>query len=294
MSSAKPNDDKREKLPMEQKFDQWVYGGISYAAQAVAGSLATYWVKHGGGKKVFDNLSNQVGEGFVSKVSAYKGARAAEVANGWLTVVALVMVGNLFVAPVKWFEDKKAKIVEKWTADDNKAREARGEVITPDEKQHQDALLEQLKNAPKQTWWSLGVGRLASLVPVFAGLNIFRGANKHMEAAFQKLAKGTANAVGLKKVASSEVYHNASGIVFYDGFYSMLSAGGLYIYSHFIAPPKKAAQDEPLLKEIIAPETSLETIPEQHKSFAERSHKSNHQSHVAALNAETTNLQVAL
>ncbi len=284
----------REKLPMEKKFDQLVYGGITYGAQALAGSIATYWIKHAGGKKYFDSWSQKLGHGLVEKFTSYKGAKATEVANGWLTVTALVMVGNLFVAPVKWFEDKKVAYVERWTKEDNQAREARGEIITPEEKQHQAELLDQLKAAPKQNWWSLGVARLASLVPVFVGLRVFAGANKYMENMVQKGSAGVVKFAGFKNAAKSEILKNASGIAFYDGFYSMISAGGLYIYSHFIAPPTKAVKDELLLKEFIAPETALEEVPHKQTTTHTTSMSKKSDGFVAKLNTETPNAQMAI
>lgn len=291
---TKDTEDKREKLPMEKKFDQWVYGGISYFAQAVAGSVATYWVKHAGGKPIFDRWAKNLGPALVSKLTSYKGEKAVEVANGWLTVVALVSVGNLFVAPVKWMEDIKISTVEKWTKQDNEKRAARGEAISPEELAQQERLLDDLKAAPKQTWWSLGMGRMASLVPVFAGLHIFSGANKAMESGFQKLTSNVAKGVGMKKLGNSEVFHNASGIAFMDGFYSMLSAGGMYVYSHFIAPPQKAAKDEPILKELMAPDTILEETPAPKKKFAPQRYDTHEKSFTASLAAEAHNNQMAI
>lgn len=296
MSTVQPQEDrKREKLPMEKKFDQWVYGGISYAAQALAGSGLTYWIKHSSGRPVYDKVANWLGPNFISKFSSHRGKAAVTAADSFITISTMVFVGTLFVAPVKWLEDMKAGIVEKWTNDDNKAREARGEIIAPEVKEHQAALLDQLNTAPKQTWWSLLAARAASLVFVYTANPLIGDKNnKIMEAGFKKVTGKVAETLGAKKVAKSEIFQNASGIAFYDGFYSMISAGGLYIYSHYIAPPKEAVQDEPLLKTFIAPDTALEEEPALQKSFTAREHTTLDKGFVKNLTAETPNLQMAL
>ncbi len=252
MSSIKQQTE-REKLPAEVKFDKWVYGGISYAAQAFTGSALAYWIKHAGGRPIYDKIANWMGPNFISKITSKTGHDAIKTADSWITVTTMVIVGTLFVAPVKWLEDKKIGIVERWTNEENAAREARGETIAPEEKQHQQELLDQLKCEPRQTWWSLMKARAASLVFVYTAVPLMDKleANQAMEAAFQKGTKAVAKGMGLKKIAESEGFKNASGIAFYDGFYSMISAGGLYVYSHFIAPPKDIPAAQKTLPEIL-------------------------------------------
>ncbi len=296
MSSIKTQDDNaREKLPMEKKFDQLVYGGISYAAQAIAGSGLTYWVKHSSGRPIYDKIADWMGPNVISKFTSKRGKAAVTAADSFITVSTMVVVGTLFVIPVKWLEDMKANIVEKWTGEDNKKREARGETIAPEEKQHQTELLEQLQEAPKQNWWSLLTARAASLVFVYSAVPLIGDKNnKAMEGQFKSFTDKIATSVGAKKLANTEAFKNASGIAFYDGFYSMISAGGLYIYSHFIAPPKQAEKAQPQLKTIPAPETAPEEVPYKHTTTHTTSMSKKSDSFVANLNTETPNAQMAI
>jgi len=276
MSHMTPKDaHEREKLPAEKKFDGWVYGGISYLAQAVAGSGLTYWMRHAGGRPIFDKIANFAGPNIITPITGKVGAAAVKLADSLVTVSTMVFVGSLFVIPVKWLEDVKAGIVEKWTKSDNTAREARGETISPEEMQQQAELLDQLKAAPKQNWWSLGIGRAVSLIPVYTAVPLIGSWNQPMEKAFQGVTKFVAKTAGLKKLANSEAFKNASGIAFYDGFYSIISAGGLYVYSHFIAPPQDIIPNAPAAPSPVATPEAVE--PET----ASPEVKTNHQARVA-------------
>jgi hypothetical protein len=237
MSTMKNQTDlEREKLPAEVTFDKRVYGGISYFGQAITGSALTYWIRHSTGRPIFDKIAEWVGPNFISKITSKKGVEAIKEADSWIVVSTMVFVGTLFVAPVKWLEDKKAETVEKWTNEDNAKRTAQGEVIPQVELDRQQDLLKQLKESPKQSWLSLGIGRFASLVPVYAALYaIGKPNNRKMEEAFQSATSTVAEAIGMKELAKSKTFHRASGIAFYDGFYSMISAGGLYVFSKLSA-----------------------------------------------------------
>jgi hypothetical protein len=238
MSGKMPNtsNEQREQLPAEQKFDKAVYGGISYVAQALAGSGLAYWIKHSGGRPIFDKMANWLGPNFISKISKATGKEAVERADSWITVTTMVGVGTLFLIPVKWLEDRKASIVENWTKKDNEKRAAQGNPVSTEELAKQEQMLDELKADSKQTWRSLLIARGASLIPVYAAVPLIGKHNATMEAGFQKLTKTLASVAGLKKMAKSEAFHNASGIAFYDGFYSIISSGGLYIFSHMISP----------------------------------------------------------
>jgi len=269
MSTMALEKKEREHLPAEGKFNKWVYGGISYAAQALSGSGLAYWIKHSGGRPYYDKMADWLGENFISKISKKRGAAAIASADYWITVTTMVAVGTLFVIPVKWLEDKKASIVEKWTKQDNDARTAAGNPLSAEELAHQEKLLEELKAEPKQTWWSMMIGRAASLVPVYTALPLLSDFNKTMEAGFQRGTKATANALGMKKLANSEALHNASGIAFYDGFYSMISAGGLFVFSKLVAPLFSKKEKE-------APVAIVETQPQQVAKEKHHEHQHEH------------------
>lgn len=244
----KTNDKPHKKIAAEVMFDKAVYGGISYAAQAAAGIVLLNWIKNGSGRRYFDKMADWIGTNFISKISSKKGKDAIAAADEWIVVTTMVMMGNAFIYPVKMLEDRKPKIV-RWLNDKmNAKRESKGEFISDEEKAAQQKSLAELEKKPKQTWWSLGSARVFSLAAVYAtlwGANHKGSAknattfNQKGEELFTKAITGTVDAVGLKAVAKSKTLENYLRIGFYDVFYSMVSAGGLYVYSHMICPPKK-------------------------------------------------------
>jgi hypothetical protein len=226
----------RKKTRAEILFDKAVYGGISYAAQAASGIILTHWMKFGGGRKHYDKIANWLGPNFISKIKPSKtGAAAIKEADSWITVTTMVMMGNLFLLPVKWLENRKPKIV-RWLNDKQNEKHPPSE----QERAEQEKSLALLDREPKQTWGSLLGGRafgLAAVYGVLYGIGTKNNETAEIWSANQ-IIKGTEK-VGLKKLAASKTYENYLRIGFYDVLYSMVSAGGLYIYSHFINPPQK-------------------------------------------------------
>lgn len=250
----------REKLPAEKKFDQWVYGGISYAAQAGTGILLTHWIREGSGRKYFDKMAEWAGKAVIGKITGKTGAAATREADAWIVVSTMIMVGNAFLLPVKWLENHKPHYVRQINASINAAREERGETIRPEEKTKQEELLHQLEREPKQSWSSILGGRTFGLGAVYATLYaIGQKNNQWGENQFAGAVKTTLDTVGLKSIAESKMTDGYSRIAFYDFFYSMVSAGGLYVYSHFLHPHKKST-----------PETSPATPP-QSLEYGEKS-----------------------
>ncbi len=236
----KKNEVHREKLPAEVKFDKAVYGGISYFAQAGTGILLTHWMRHSSGRPIFDKIAQKVGPAFIEKVTAKRGAAAVKEADHWIVVSTMIMVGNTFLLPVKWLENRKPEIVRGMTERSNNKREKWGETIAPEELAHQQELLAQLDKEPKQTWWSLAGGRAFGLAAVYATVwGVGQKNNEALERLTASAGKEMAEAVGAKELAKSKTMENYLRIGFIDMFYSTVSAGGLYVYSHFIRPPKK-------------------------------------------------------
>ena len=234
----------REQLPAEKKFDRLVYGGISYAAQAAAGIAVSNWLKHGSGAPLFEKMANWFGPKVLSKINRVSEKEAIALSDGWIKTTAMIMVGNTFILPVKWLEDRKPEIIRKWTEQTNDKYEKAGVHITPEAKEKQQRLLEELKNEPEQTWWSLTKGRVFALGAVYTILWAMRKHNATGKKLMADTITGTVKGVGLKSLGKSKTMHNLSGIAFYDVFYSTVSAGGLYIYSHFIDPPKNKHADD--------------------------------------------------
>lgn len=264
-----PHGKEREKLPAEEKFDTAVYGGISYAGQALTGSGLTYWIKHAGGRPLYDKMANWAGPNFISKITRAKGAEAIAKADSWITVSTMVVVGTMFLIPVKWLENRKASIIRNWTDKDNEDRKLQGKPISHEDQAMQEKQLRELEAEPKQTWRSLFTGRAASLVAVFTAVPLIGDYNKVMESGFKNVTKSAAKSIGFNKIAKSEIFNNASGIAFYDLFYSMISAGGLYVFSHFISPPKDKHPDHKnteLIAAIVEPElTVAKTLAPDHQ-----------------------------
>lgn len=253
----------REQLPMEKKFNKLAYGGISFLAQAVTGSALTYWIKYSSGRPVYDKIAKWVGPNFIEKFGKYKGAEAVGKADSFITIATMVMVGNMFLIPLKILENKRNEIVAKWTKADNEKRTARGDAPSEDELKHQQELIAELDNAPKQSWTSLGLGRTFALATVFTADRVMEnaGANAALENLTKNTTKGIANSVGLKKLAEWKPFERVSSLAFYDGFYSMISAAGLFVYSHFVVPPKKTEKNDASLQDTIAPAASLNEPP---------------------------------
>lgn len=229
---AHAQDAQRQKLPEEIKFDKAVYGGISYAAQAGTGIVLTNWIKNGGGQHYFQKLAEAL--------TGARGASATEKASSFIIVSTMIMVGNAFLLPVKWLENRKPQIIRGMVERANKRREAHGDMPSEEELAHQLQHLDKLDKEPKQTWWSLGGGRAFSLAGVYLVERGIGGPrNEAMSIGTTKAIQEGIKAAGMKTLAQSKTLENYLRIGFYDMFYSTVSAGGLYIYSHFVKPPKK-------------------------------------------------------
>lgn len=243
---------KPKQLQAEITFDKAVYGGISYAAQAGTGIVLSHWLKHGKGLKYYDKMAKWTAEHVIPLVSNKRGAAAVEAAKAPVIVTTMIMVGNSFIPPVKWIEARKPEIVRWLNERNNKKLAQKGYVQTDEERKSQDARLAALEKEPPQNWRSLMGGRVFGLAAVYATLFSLNRTpivnNESMEKAFSSSLSKITEGLGMKKLAKSKTFNTYTGIAFYDVFYSMISAGGLYIYSHFIEPPKrkkKANECEP-------------------------------------------------
>jgi len=256
-----------KKLPAEIKFDKAVYGGISYWAQAITGIALTKWLRHGSGRKYFDKIAGSVATNFIEKISSKRGVDAVKSADSWSTVTIMVGVGTTFLLPVKWLEDRKPEIVRWINKRTNKSRTDKGEVISDKELAYQEMHLEALDKAPKQSWLSLLLGRAAGLAVVYTALPLIGDNNKIMEDfsvdKVTKLVKGA----GLKSVAQSKTFESYARISFYDLLYSCFSAGGLYVYSHFIHPKKPRNIEFPSEKNAPPPATDNAPVTNALESY---------------------------
>lgn len=247
---------KRDILPEEAQFDKAVYGGISYFAQAAAGIVLTRWLAYGGGKQHFDKVVEKIGEKWAST----------------LKIATLVMVGNSFIPPVKWLEDRKAKIIRGMHEHNVAKQEAAGHPQTPEEKAHDAQALADLDKEPVQSWQSLLEGRAAGLGPVFAvDAMIGNARTEAIQNAAVTGITGGLEKMGLKELAASEKLASYIRVGFLDVFYSAISAGGLYVWSHFIKPPPQAIVDSDAVEPAGNPGlTTGTTLPEAITAEAER------------------------
>lgn len=233
-------------LPAENTFDKAVYGGISYGAQAGTGIILTNWIKHGGGRRYFDKMASWLGPAVIGKITGKTGKDAIEETSSWIVVSTMVMVGNTFLLPVKWLENRKPEIIRWMTERSNKKRESSGEAIPQEELQQQHTRLQQLEAQPKQNWWSLLGGRAFGLGAVYGVLwGIGNKNNERLETWSTRKIQGGLKAVGMDQAAKSQAVENYLRIGFYDVAYSAVSAGGLYVYSHLICPPEDQKHHAP-------------------------------------------------
>jgi hypothetical protein len=283
-SAAKPAADKemRVKLPAEMRFDKWVYGGISYFAQALTGILLLHSIKYGKLNQPFKRFTGWI-----------TGKPSKEISTS-LVIALMVGVGTSFLIPVKWLENRKPEIV-RWINDRMNA----GHPPTAEEKAEQDKALQQLDNEPKQTWWSLLGGRAMGLAPVFA-VNYLLGEGRNtwlQDKSAHYIQKGF-GAVGLKKMSESKTVGEYLKLGFVDSFYSAVAASGLYIYSHFINPPKKdkGSTELPSTEEIGADLAAFAAPAIEEAMTTKRSAKpaENWQASVTKTDAENPSLSQAI
>ncbi len=263
MSMSPPNTT-APKLEAEKKFDQAVYGGISYFAQAATGIVVARWIRDGGGRKYFDAMSRWAGPNIISKISKKTGEEAIKAADSPIVVSTMIMVGNAFLIPVKFIENHKPAIVRKWQYALNEKRQKKGETISAEELTQQENLLEALDKKPKQTWTSLGLARAASLVGVYAAVfGIGTKNNIKAEIMFADAVQNGMKKVGLTNLGESSTASSYLRMIFNDGFYSAVSAGGLYLWSHFVCPPK---HDENGVETITVPSAPALTVISENTS----------------------------
>jgi hypothetical protein len=227
----------------ERIFDWSAYGVWNYGIQTGASVLAGMWFRSGSGKPLFEKSAEWLGDNIVSKLSSKRGAAAANVVRTPLVFAALITVGNLFIPPIQYAERRKEKIVS-WINDKiNDWRTARGDAPTDAELKEQQAAIAAIATEPHQTSASLWGGRAVGLTAnVAASLVVGTERNAVMEEAVANTISKGLKTVGANKLAASERVREFSRIAFLDYGYSIISASMLYLYSHFIHPPK--AHDE--------------------------------------------------
>ncbi|NBO20016.1 MAG: hypothetical protein EBV03_12505, partial [Proteobacteria bacterium] len=127
----------------ERLFDWLTYGGISFAGVFIATMPWTYYTKYGSGKKFHE---------WVVKGLKNKGV-SEHVAEQTFNTLVLGSLGNVAIIPIKFLENHKPAIVDKfndWLGD----------------KSH-DASVDK---DPKQSWTSLILARVAAYTAVFVSL----------------------------------------------------------------------------------------------------------------------------
>lgn len=237
---------KPQKINAEKYFDTGLYGTVSYFGQALTSVLLTQWIKHGSGKEKFDTASRWLGRNVLEKQFKQTPENAAKLSNTLLVATTLIMVGNCFLAPVKYMEDHKPEFVRKINDWLNERREKKGDVISPEERREQDEAIAHIAEQPRQTWGSLIGARVFSLGAIYAAIALVGGKNnKIMEDASANAASKTMNSLGVPKTkAYSKTVQDFGRIAFVDFAYSLVGAGALYLYSHVLAPPKQKKKGE--------------------------------------------------
>lgn len=270
--SALTTPEERTKLPAEKLFDSTVYGILSVGLGAVAAMTGTQWVKHGAGKPIFDRASRWMGRNVLEKITSKRGVAAAKEADIYLVSAGLISISSLFVFPVKWLENHKPEIVEYIDTWQNKNKE---QVFTPEQEHMHQKALEDLRNTPVQSWCSLWLGRAAGLSACAGTIyTLGNDRNEQMQKATANLVTDTLEHIGFDKLAKNPKTAQLSELAFVEFFYSMIAAGGLYAYSHYLHP--QIAGDKlcnPLAKNEEPPES---LVKDAHIATSQRTQSSQH------------------
>ena len=150
-STKPPVEDKKHESKGDKLFDGLVYGWLNNVGTFVLTLVSTYWLKHGGGSGPVNHASQKLGEA-LSKVKVGKG-NLGEHTNNIVMTTLLGIGGSLMIVPIKLLEDSRKTIV-------NGFNKTLGDKTDPS----------QLKEAPKQSWGSLLLGRVTAWCMVFASI----------------------------------------------------------------------------------------------------------------------------
>lgn len=136
----------------EKKFDRLTYTTVGYVINALLSVVAVWAVERThGGQKWLNNFVEGVQKRF-PKVNP-------ETMDTVARKTFFLAGGFAVLAPMKWLEDAKVRLVKKWD------RDAYGDAVDTDPKiiqSHKD-----LEAAPKQSWGSVFSSRVLALVPFY-------------------------------------------------------------------------------------------------------------------------------
>lgn len=296
-------EEKRHILPAEKWFNRGVYGGVNYLIQVSASVAFTMWAKYGGGKVHFEKAAQWMGKNIIPKITNKHGLEAVHESNTYLIATALITVGNLFLLPVKWFEDRKPEHVRKIDDLLVKNYEEKYGPLGPEEKAKREDAHEALAAEPKQSWWSLLGARAGALATVYTAIWAVGEKNN---AAMQKKAGDVLEHVfknsgisKLEKIAHSPGTRNFAQIAFVDFFYSIVVASSLFAYSKLLSkkpapqPVVSAAKaaDEPAIAQ---PETAAASSDFTKRTMSTRSAPAPHGAFVDYAKKSELEPQVAL
>ncbi len=223
---------KRTVLPAERIFNWKVYGVLNYGIQVTTSVIATEWIKHGGGKAYFRKAAEWTGKNIIPRVTNKQGLEAVKEANTYLVGTSLIMIGNLFLLPVKWFEKHKAHFVRKIDERLTENQERKGFILTAEEKEKHEAALADMEREQHPNWKTLLVARAGGLGSFYVtNWLIGEERNKWMQG---KAADGLQSVLKnsgidrLKKAGHSQRSRNFAEIAFVDFFYSIAVASSVF------------------------------------------------------------------
>lgn len=150
----------RQKTEGEERFDWWIYGGIGWVVNAIVSVFITDQL-YNNKTPLIDTKEGKIsikqwfqnGENWLKQQKwnvleeKFPGFTKKAVFGG-----SLCIGGSLVVPVIKWFEDRKGKIVRKW---DEEFYGPRANTDPDIVQAHKD-----MDNAPKQSWGSLLGARL--------------------------------------------------------------------------------------------------------------------------------------
>lgn len=229
-------EEKQERTTGLKLFDVFLYPFLTNFAVFGISVAATYLTQKGdkpvNGKLPFGKFGD-----FMAKRGKWLDSKFAKMGMNEDSVKMSRMVffsfadGSLMAPVVKLFEDKREKIGKG-------IDEALGTV--PED-------LSVYKEEPKQSWWSVLGGRLATVsivVPIAYGLDKAKLNKKFFYEPGEKLGNWLKQKPAISKLFKKVDLTELSSISVFEGFYTSVCTAGLYFSSRFFAR-KAEKKDEP-------------------------------------------------
>ena len=143
----------------ENVFNEVTYGGVGWLANAVVSTAVAYGLTESEiGKPHYERESKKLNKAFG------RGINELERTKGFVRTFALMVGGTALIMPIKWLEDGKTKIVDKFN-------DWFGSDLTPEKEK---ISVKEMQEEPKQTWWTELGSRLVAVVVILTAVNFLK------------------------------------------------------------------------------------------------------------------------